>query len=66
MGEGVYIIGNIPLLGMWNADHAVKLYTSKDLYPCWKVDTSTSTSPSQTLNVPLGGTDTMQFGFENS
>jgi hypothetical protein len=42
MGEGVYVIGNIPLLGMWNADNAVKLYTTKNLYPGWKKATSIS------------------------
>ena len=36
MGEGVYVIGNIPQLGNWDAKNAVKLYTAKDLYPCWK------------------------------
>lgn len=36
MGEGVYVIGNIPLLGMWKAENAVKLYTTKELYPSWR------------------------------
>lgn len=36
MGEGVFVVGNIPLLGMWNAENAVKLYTSKELYPSWR------------------------------
>lgn len=36
MGEGVYVIGNIPMLGMWKAENAVKLYTAKDIYPSWR------------------------------
>ena len=40
MGEVVYVIGNIPLLGMWKAENAVKLYTTKDLYPSWKKATT--------------------------
>lgn len=37
MGEGVYVIGNIPQLGMWKAENAVKLYTMKEMYPNWRM-----------------------------
>ena len=69
MGEGVYVIGNIPLLGMWNADNAVKLYTTKNLYPCWKKATAVSSN----ISTPVASDDPLQFsdnmmqlGFQTS
>ena len=57
MGEGVYVIGNIPLLGMWKAENAVKLYTTKDIYPGWKK----ATSISPTISSPIDNDQPMQF-----
>lgn len=32
----MFICGNIPELGSWNPSNALKLITTKDLYPEWK------------------------------
>ena len=55
MGEGVYVIGNIPQLGMWKADNAVRLFTAKDMYPSWRKAISVSSNSLERTQAPAAG-----------
>ena len=34
----MYVVGNHPILGDWDAMKAVRMKTSRDSYPIWSVD----------------------------
>ena len=35
VGENVFVVGNLPQLGSWNAKNAIPLYTNRESYPVW-------------------------------
>ena len=38
LDEQVYVVGDHPVLGDWDAMNAIKMKTGRDSYPIWSVD----------------------------